>query len=226
MITDEMLRAAAGEVSAAMAASIPEQAHTFSPGFEGKMRSLIRRSEHPLRRRVLRQAAAVLIAVLMVFSALYLTVPSVRAAVHSWIRTTVGSYIQYSPGEATAPEVQYDYYLPDEFDGYTLIDIVDSGTETMHVYLSESGQFLFFDYYRNITNSSVFLMDIEDHQYISGCVGTIPAELYLAPTDYESSFIVWSHPTDGVMFCIQATADKDELIALAEKVEKIEKNKT
>lgn len=222
MITEEMLISAAGEVSAAIVGSLSEEPHQFSPMFERKLRALIHRAEHPVRYRVLRQAAAVLIVAISIFSVLYLTVPTVRAATDHWIKTTFGRYIQYYPEEVIIPEVQYDYYLPNEFDGYTLIDVVDEDTETMYIYRNESGQFLFFDYYRSASNSSTFLMGIEDYQHIAGFVDSVPADIYIAPTEQDSSCIIWTNPTDGVLLCIQACEDAEQLVAIAEKIKKSE----
>lgn len=106
MINEEMLKLAAAEVSEAMVASVPMREHSFSPAFERKIRGLIRRAAHPVGYRVLRQAAAVLAAAIMTFALLYMTSPTVQAAVNSWIRSTFGDYFQYSPVETTPPDVQ------------------------------------------------------------------------------------------------------------------------
>lgn len=223
MITEEMLISAAGEVSAAIVGSLSEEPHQFSPMFERKLRALIHRAEHPVRYRVLRQAAAVLIVAISIFSVLYLTVPTVRAATDHWIKTTFGRYIQYYPEEVIIPEVQYDYYLPNEFDGYRLLSEIDRGEDKCYIYSNNDGNLLSFEYVRNSSNSSMFLMDINTHQYIHGYVGDFPADIYIAQTTDKSSLIIWQNSTENVLFCIQAIGEKDQLISFAEKVEKISK---
>lgn len=223
MITEEMLAAAASEVSDAMVNSVPACPHQFSAAFEGKLRSLIRRTEHPVQSR-LRQAAAVLVVLLTALAALYLASPTVRAAVNGWIRTTFGSYFQYYTEDTTPPDVQYNYRLPEEFDGYTLVTEVDRGTGKFYIYSNEEGQMLSFEYVYGSTDSSLFLMDMENHQYLNGYVSYLPADIYIAPTDDESSAIIWQLPSENVLFRIAAKENKDQLIVFAEKVEKVEKN--
>lgn len=220
MITDEMLALAAGEVAEATASSVPIREHSFSPAFERKMRGLIHRAEHPVGYRALRQAAAAAAALILAFTLLYAASPTVRAAVNSWIRSTFGDYFQYSPVETTPPDAQYDYALPEEFDGYTLLDAIDRGEDYFYVYVNEDGQMLFFEYLRNTSDSSLFLVDMETHQHISGTVNGITADIYIAPTTNESSAIIWFDPSDNVLFRISAITDKDQLISFAEKVEK------
>lgn len=223
MITEEMLISAAAEVSDAMVSGISEQPHRFSAGFKQKLRSLTRRAEHPVRYRLMRQAAAVLVAVLTVFSVLYVGSPTVHATVDLWMRSMFGSYFQYSPLDTTPADVEYDYFLPKEFDGYTLMSKLDRGDSVVHIYSNENGQMLSFDYVRGTLDSSLFLMNVENCTQYSGYVGSLSADIYIAPTHNRSSVIVWQDPAENVLFYIQAVADKDQLIAIAEKVEKIPK---
>ena len=60
MISEERLRQAAGAAVLALADSLPEPEecqHEFSPGFEQKMRKVLRRGNHPTVYRRLRRAA-------------------------------------------------------------------------------------------------------------------------------------------------------------------------
>lgn len=222
MITKEMLVSAAGEVSEAMVSSIQVQPHRFSPDFERKLRNLTRRAEHPLWYRM-QQAAAILVALATAIAALYLASPTVRAAVDGWIRTTFGGYFQYYTEDTTPQAVQYDYYLPDEFDGYTLLTTIDRGDSTMYLYSNEMGQILSFDFVRGSSDSSLFIYDTEDCEYYRVNVGSLPAEIYISHAENKSNVIIWQDSTENVLFCIQVPAGKDQLIAFAEKVEKIEK---
>ncbi len=223
MISDEILSAAAGEVAAAMAASAPDCGHVFSRGFERKMEHLIRRAAHPVRHRVLRYAAAIVLAAVTAFGSLYLLSPTVRAVVKSWIKTTYGSYIQYYSENTTPPELEYDYFLPEEFDGYTLSSKKTIETQFFSIYTNDLGQMLSFSYVHGSGNTSMFLMDIENHTYYSGAVGPFSADIYISPYGEDASVIVWHDPDDNVLFCISAFASKDELITFAEKMQKTEK---
>lgn len=222
MITEDMLAIAAGEVSEAMVSSIPVQSHRFSPGFEWKLRTLVRRAEHPVWYQVQR-AAAILVAAVTAFGALYMTSPTVRAAVDGWVRSTFGGYFQYHTEETTPPDTQYEYSLPEEFDGYVLTAEVGDDESKTFIYHNEDGQMLTFQYISSATGSSLFLMGMEKHQYIYGYVGSLPADIYIAPTNDESSAIIWQDPSGNVLLRISAIADQDALTAFAEKVEKNKK---
>lgn len=224
MITEEMLTTAAAEVSDAMVSSIPDRTHRFSAGFERKLRSLTRRAEHPVRYRLMRQAAAVLIAVFTAFAMLYAASPTVRAMATNWIRDIFGSYVQYSPLDTTSPDVMYDYYLPDEFNGYKLKEVIDRGDDMFYVYYNEEGDMLCFDYIHGSSSSYMYLTDIENHQYTRSSVHSHPADIYIAPDGDQASVIFWQIVEENALLCISAKEDMNQLIAIAEKVEKIPKN--
>lgn len=219
MMTEEMLALAAEEVAEAMVASVRVREHSFSPAFLRKMRGLIGRAEHPVAHRALRQAAAVLVAAFTAFALLYMSNSAVQAAVNSWIRDTFGIYIQYAPAETTPPDAQYDYALPEEFDGYTLLDAIDRGKDYFYVYVNEDGQMLFFDYMRNTGNANAFI-DVSNCIYDYGTVGKYSADIYLSQDPENNSMIVWIDTDTQTMLSISAIAEKEDLISIAEKVEK------
>lgn len=216
MISDEILSAAAGEVAAAMAAPCSDCGHVFSRGFERKMEHLIRRAAHPVRHRVLRYAAAIVLAAITAFGSLYLLSPTVRAVVKSWIKTTYGSYIQYYSENTTPPEQQYDYFLPEEFDGYTQIKVVDHSLGKTFVYSHTDGHILLFEYIRNTDSGSIFL-DVDDCDYSTVRFGEYTADLYLSRDPNKNSILVWEDLSTGMILSIGATEDKDSLIAIAKK---------
>lgn len=222
MISDEILSAAAGEVAAAMAASCSDCGHVFSRGFERKMEHLIRRAAHPVRHRVLRYAAAIVLAAVTAFGSLYLLSPTVRAVVNSWIKTTYGSYIQYYSENTTPPEQQYDYFLPEEFDGYILVDGTEDIFGRTFIYAHSDGRILLFDYMRSSNSSGLFL-DAENCVHSTVSIGAYTGDLYLSKDPTQTSVIVWVDESTGTMLSISAVADREQLIHVAQKVEKIQK---
>lgn len=223
MIREELLRAAAAEVSDAMANELAPSDHTFSAEFEKEMDVLIRRTRRAARRPVLRYIAAVLIALLTALGSMYLLSPSVRAAVNGWIRSTFGVYYRYHTDDVTPPDVEYDYYLPESFDGYTLFTTIDRGSGKFFVYTNSDGQMLHFEYIVGGTNTELFL-NVEDCILETVPLGKTHAEVYLSQIPDENSAIVWKDQNESVLFCILAIAEKDELISFADKVEKNSKN--
>lgn len=223
MISEEMLAAAAGEVSAAMCNPIPVSEHVFSPGFEKKMCALVRSASHPVRRRVLRYAAAILIAAVTAISGLYLLSPTVRAAVNGWVRTTFGSYFQYHSEDTTPPDVEYDYFLPEEFDGYTLQTTVEREFGKLFIYSHSDGRMLSFEYMRGGGSNALFV-DSDNCILESVSLGNYTADIYCSQTAGEISTIVWKDVQSNVLFYINAVAESDELVEFAKKIEKIAKN--
>ena len=165
---------------------------------------------------LLRQAAAVLVAVITAFALLHMTSPTVQAAVNSWICDTFGIYIQYAPAETTPPDAQYDYALPEDFDGYTLLDVIDNGDGKLYLYVNEQGQMLKFQYIYG-SDTSLFL-DVEDFRHQTGKVGECSADIYIAPNEGQNSAIIWYSQDTNTLFHISAAADADTLVNLAQSV--------
>ena len=219
MMTEEMLALAAEEVAEAMVASVRVREHSFSPDFLRKMQGLIRRAEHPVAHRALRQAAAVLVAAFTAFALLYMSSTTVQAAVNSWIRDTFGIYIQYAPAETTPPDAQYDYALPEEFDGYTQMTEIELEYGKYFIYANTEGQMLQFQYIPADEGTSLFL-DVEHCVQGKATVGNHSADLYLSQDPEKSSIIVWTDEETNTLFYISAIEEREDLIAYAEKVEK------
>ena len=223
MITHEMLAMAAEEVSDAMAANICPADHVFSARFEKKMDALIRRAAHPVRRQVLRYAAAVLIVAVMAFGSLCLFSPTARAAVLGWVRATFGSYIHYQSTDTTPPDIEYVYSLPEEFDGYAQIEAIHDYLGGNFIYKHKDGRILGFDYIYGSQSTGLFL-DVSNCVHSNVKIGNYTADLYISCDPDCNSIIVWEDESTGALICIIATENRENLIAIAKKVEKIKNN--
>lgn len=221
MVTDEILRDAALEaerflVSALLAGDV--RPHKFSEGFEKKINKLIRRARNPVRYRVLRSAAAVLLAVMTLFGALFAISPEVRASVIGWFKSISQEFIQYSRDGANT-KTQYDYYISNIPDGYRELSMIDDTDYKTYLYVNDDGDFLQFSYAYGAENGSLFI-DVEGYERYSGHVHGVPADIYIAAGENENSTIVWQDPDSGVLFSIFARADQTTLIEIAESVQK------
>ena len=139
MISEERLRQAAGAAVLALADSLPapeECRHEFSPGFERRMRKVLRRGNHPTVYRGLRRVASFLLALLLSGS-VWLTVDTeAREAVFGWISERVeGAYHYFFRGERTSQDYLTGYTLSKIPEGYHKEDVfeTDSYTETTYV---------------------------------------------------------------------------------------------
>lgn len=218
MITEAMLALAAAEVSDSMVNAVQERDHAFSLAFERKLRTLTRRADHPIRYQVLRYAAAVLIVAVTAFGVLYAAVPQVRATVNEWVKTTFGSGFRYDSNDPDPSAVQHDYRLPEEFDGYILVDSLVKGN---YIYINDNGSMLHFGYIHGTDDATLIIGDVDDYAAESFSWNEYSAEVYISPYDNELSVLIWQVPEENVLFIVRAQGNKQDLLKIAEKIEKI-----
>ena len=221
VITDETLQVAAEEVAMAMLNNIPKETHSFSAMFEKKMQRLLRRAKHPVFYQVMRYAAVIVLAVTVLFGAVFAVSPTVRAAVIGWVQSVFHEFYKYSSEETTPPDVEYEYYLPESFDDYSLLTTIDEIDGKTYIYASTTGMMLQFSYvYGGKTSMYV---NSDNMERFGTVVGELAADVYISKTGTETNVIVWQDPSNDVLLVLSAFADKEELPQLAEKVQKREK---
>ena len=227
MITEEMLAAAAEEVSLCMIQGFPSHPHTFSQAFEKKMRKLLRRTLHPVRYQILRYTAAVLVAFFTIFSVLIAISPEVRAALVGWVKSAFHEFFEYSSESPsptnTSTNIEYDYFLSETSSGYSLINTVEKNAGKLYIYTNSDGQILQFSYARGAEGNSLFIK-AENYSLYNDFVRDSLAEIYIAKDDNESNIIVWQDSSEDVLFYIFAYADREELLQIAKDVKKRENN--
>ena len=221
MITDETLQVAAEEVAMAMLNIIPKETHSFSARFEKKMQRLLRRAKHPVFYQVMRYAAVIVLAVTVLFGAVFAVSPTVRAAVIGWVQSVFHEFYKYSSEETTPPDVEYEYYLPESFDDYTLLTEINDESGKTYIYMSALGELLRFTY--SYSGESSIFIDTENNDIYKGLVGEHPADIYISKNMEEANVVVWQDPGNNVLLVLSAFADKEELPQLAQKVQKREK---
>lgn len=221
MITDAALQVAAEEVAMAMLRDVPAEPHTFSARFEKKMKRLLHRAKHPVGYQVVRYAAAVLLAITVLFGAAFAASPEVRAAVVNWVKTMFHEFFEYSSHETVSSDVEYEYYPPEEFEGYSLLTEINEENGKTYIFVNEAGELLQFSYARN-GNASMFVKT-ENYDVHHGVVDTLPADVYISKFNNEANVIVWQDPSNNVLFAISAYADQEELQKMAGMIEKREK---
>ena len=123
---EDKLPMALEEYDAAVMASLPEPSdctHSFSKGFERKMRGLCRRTKHPAAYKALQRAACILLAILALFGSLIAFNADVRATVINWITEYSGRSAHYSykgePDPALTERKSYALgWLPEGYEFY------------------------------------------------------------------------------------------------------------
>lgn len=227
MLTDEVLKEAAAEAERFLLSTIPEDGdpHVFSKRFKRKMEKLIRRVSHPIRYQVLRVAAAAVLAIATLFGAVMAVSPDARAAVVGWIKSTFYDFSEYSNANPntnnSSDDVQYEYRLSVAPEGYREVQVMEKIDGKTYIYTNDLNENLIFTYSCGKIIDSVFVKT-EKYTLHSATVNKLPADIYIAVEEHETSGIIWESPDGDVLMQIAAIAGKEELIEIAETVIKIE----
>ncbi len=221
MVTNAMLREAAGEAEKALLQSLENKTyepHQFSDRFEKKIDKLIRRAKHPVRYNVMRSTAAILLAVVILFGMVFAISPEVRAGVINWVKSTFMRYSQYS-SDGNNSNIEYEYFFQTVPSGYSELKIIDSKDGKTYLYINKEANLLQFTYAHG-SRIDNFFVKTDLHTHIEGFVNENKADIYIANSNKESSAIVWQDSETDTLLCISAKADIDLLIAFAESVTK------
>lgn len=236
MLTDVILREATAEAERFRLSLVPEdgEPHVFSKRFERKMRKLIRRANHPIRYQVMRTAAAVALVIVTLFGAVMAVSPEARAAVVGWVKSAFLEFIEYSSTGLNTNEntddtannqgneqIKYEYYLSVIPEGYWELKVAKQPDGITYLYVNDLGKILRFTYTYGAENSSLFVKT-EDYEQHTSFVNNLPADIYIALKDNETSVIVWQDSQEGVIFEIFAMSDQAGLVTLAETIVKIQ----
>lgn len=225
MITEEMLRRAAARSSEEFTAQLeegydPQHPHEFSPAFQSRMRRLTQRAAHPFMAAALRRVAAVFLAVLLGSSAWLATDAEARSAFIGWV-TEVGehSYLFHFEGNYAYEPAEYRLgYVPD---GYSVSETdYDEQNGGSILYRNGTDFYLLFDYLFASEGSGAGLYPRTDAAEIpvevNGMKGT-----YIQESDDAYSDAIFWFDEQGTMFTVLGHFNKDELLRIAESVEKI-----
>ena len=195
-----------------------DEALTFSPAFERKMKKLIRRADHPIRYRIAQAAACLLLAVLLSGCTVLAVSPEARAAFVGWVRElSEGWFVyRYTGKDQTAPKniVYCPTWVPD---GYKLITEPKDRAHIIAIYENPEEDIILFNCYMN--TESMNLQIGEDTQLIDAYVSNIPADLYIDNTSGAVNHLVWEDENKQRIFWITSTLDGETMIKIAESVE-------
>ena len=220
MISKDVFISALEEVDNAILTALPEPGECsfqFSRRFEQRMRSIIRRGNHPVMYKALQRVACILLVLLMLFSSVMIFNTDVRAAVIGWIREQYETFYHYFfPAETETPEKE-EYTLGWVPDGFTLVNTQSTNTRYTSLYVGPENQIIQFTYQTG-SNSGAAFFDTESYMHEETNIGFCKADLYIAITPEDANGIVWSDPDGKILFSISAQLDKTELIKIAEGI--------
>lgn len=232
MLTDEKLREAAAEVDRFLLSAVPEEdeePHVFSWRFERKMKKIANRAEKPAGHQILRTAVAAAMVTVSLCAALLTVSPQVRAAVADWIEPPsnvfTDRYAIYYNGKdghvLSEDAADYEYRLTGIPDGFYEFKVIDFAGEKTCFYTN--GEVNMWFSYRVSEHGKAYL-DVQGYIQDTAIVNGVPADVYICGDNTDGSVIVWWDSDTGALLHICALADKEELVQLAETVEKSKKN--
>ena len=220
MISKDAFISALEEVDNAILAALPdpeECSFYFSDRFEQRMRSVIRRGNHPGIYKTLQRVACLLLVLLMLFSSVMIFSTDVRAAVIGWIKEQYETFYHYFfPAETTATE-QAEYSLGWIPDGYTLASSYSSDSIETTVYFHSSGNMIQFSYLYGSEKITDFVVS-KDYDHYEVAIKGSTAEIFIASSPNKANGILWEDETRTVFFSISAPLKEPELVRLAESV--------
>ena len=225
--SEEELRAAAKEVSLALVCGLPEAEechHEFSPGFEKRMRRVLRRGNHPNVYRGLRRVAGFLLVLLLSCSVWLAVDTEAREAVFGWLSERVeGAYHYFFHGDGTNQTQVVWYVLSEIPEGYREEDVFETDAYTEITYVeTATGRYLSFGWLHPSTGDEepeiFFLTGAMKKELVQ--VNEQSAELYLDETGEKGNVIVWREEKENTILYISGYFDKEALIDMAESVKK------
>lgn len=230
MISEEALKRAALAADAALLEQMPSREaceHTFSPGFERKMKRLIKRTKHPVVYPLLQRAACVLLAAMLTGTVILVTVPQAQAAFFGWLKEIHDTYLVYRiPQEAESTD-QQDYRLTWVPEGYVESCIDDwenvISIDYIHKDDPQGEHRLSFMYFYANGSGALSVVSEDDAVHKETEVNGIPADLLIDPSGETGNTILWEDPETHTLFWIDAYVEEDVLIKMAESVEPYEK---
>ena len=199
-----------------------DEALTFSPAFERKMKKLIRRADHPIRYRIAQAAACLLLAVLLSGCTVLAVSPEVRAAFVGWVRELSEGWSVYHYFGEKKDSLEDIIYRPTWVpDGYEVISEYSNPRNVKIEYKKTDEELAMFSYtmYTTSMEAQVESDGIEvKHILIDGH----SADLYLDPDPGKENVLIWMNDEAGALFTISASFSGDEIIKMAESVEVLE----
>ena len=223
MISKETFLAALEEIDNAIFATLPEPeecSFQFSERFERKMRSIIRRGNHPIMYKALQRVACMLLILLMLFSSVMIFSTDARAVVIGWIKEQYETFYHYFFPTETETAEKDEYTLGWVPDGYVLANSFSSPDMATQVYLHSTGNMIQFTYLYGTEKTSDYI-DSEDYECYEVAMKETTAEIFISTSPEKTNGILWEDETSHVFFSISAPLQESELLQLAQGVKNL-----
>jgi hypothetical protein len=220
LITDEMLAAAAKELSLAMITVFPDpekEIHNFSLRFNQRMKKLVRQTVHPMHYLWTRRIAGFILALFVGFMMVFAISPSVRASVIGWIKEKYESYIEYFFPDNQDNTTIKSFSITILPEGYEEVERLELDTVCMVQYSNLNGSFIDFVYSKD-PEAGNMMVKAEGTTIIHTNVQGYEADLYSPNNLEDATGIIWYNNRYNTIFYISALCSDTEIIAMANSV--------
>lgn len=223
MITDDMLRDAVARsyeiyVGHFESTYDPDKQHEFSVRFQKKIVKLKRKVDSPFFYGALRYVASILLAAAVSLSAWLAVDVKAREAFFGWIKEVYETYFVYrfndEANENVTPASYRLGWLPE---GYSELFIREEAHTTSIIYADGSTSMMTFKYMHSL-NLTEWYIDTSELVKKPASVNGIAADLFLATDKETANVVMWI--SEGTAFYISAFLGEEELIKIAENIEK------
>lgn len=223
MITDEQLKEAGRELDGALLDSLPERGDLdFSRAFERKMNRLIYRKKHPVMSHPVFRAAAAILVLVLLSSAVILAIPDAQASFKGlFYEQKDGVYSYVLPGYVDADDLR-TYHLGWIPEGYTVEEEMYNDSGVMVIYRNQDRRNILFQYQiRREGDDTQLSHSFRNVKYkwkeitINGR-GADLFEMYYNNGEV-GYWINWMNEERSILFTIQCT-QMSEAVKLAENV--------
>jgi len=188
-----------------------------SPRFKRRMGALLRNpnryaraQRRPLYLKVLRSAAAVFVAITVLFSGAMAVSPTVRAAVVSFVRTWYEDRTEYEIPLRVLDEEWTFGYIPE---GYELTDEFLTDLQMVYFYKNVHADRIMI-----AISSGKQIVDNEHSDFRSTTINGHATDIYESNDPDYPSFLVMHDEVSGVFITILADVDDVDIIRIAENI--------
>lgn len=226
MISEEQLKKATLEAEEILMAAQPvDEAcdHEFSPQFERKMEKLIRKRKHPILRHPVFRAAAAIFLVVLLSSAVILSIPQAGASFKGLFYEQKDDEYRYVlTGYVDADDLR-TYQLGWLPEGYTVYEESHSLSSGLIRYKHQENGVIMFSYRiqreGDELNFSQSFRNVPSHQWKEATINGRSADLFeMYYSDGTSGYcIIWMNEDQSIIFSI-CCQPMPEAIKIAENV--------
>lgn len=201
-----------------------DQANAFEPSqqHQKQMRTMLKdplswtkKKATPMRKKVLKYAAAVFLAFSIGFGGILLVSPTAQAAMTRYFIEWYESHIVYRHSGEDTTEGRPQYEITELPDGYQK---TEDDSYRLIVYENADGDMICLNYiYMQQGSANIFLL--EDDTTIKVTINGLDGLLFVPKDPEQSKTVTWVDPDINIQFTVIATLEEAELLRLAESVQ-------